>query len=300
MPKYDEIINQSAENLKSLGDKLKELDKLNQLIKDLKNESTKIPHEFREKFKEIAALSTKYTELLGKATSTYLDGNNTLFTSKINEFSDKNAELKKEISRLENVDLVGLFNKLQVLFLEETSQNFEIEFKKIDTKTEVFQSKINDFQGKINELKAETNRLKKIDLEAHFEKHQKKLSEIFGAINTINLTLTGITTSLNSINQALGQIQTTIRDSSNEILKKIHQNAEETKKLITTFSKNIEKNLKEQDIKRDESLKELKTEVEKLTSQNTTLQKEMKTNRIIQIVGIVVIVSILVYSLIKN
>jgi hypothetical protein len=51
-------------------------------------------------------------------------------------------------------------------------------------------------ETKIGELKKQIQRLERIDLEKHFDKLQKTLSENSGAINTINLYLTNITQTL--------------------------------------------------------------------------------------------------------
>ena len=344
MPKYDEIIKQSADNLKSLGKKLKELDKLNKSIQDLKDETAKVPEEFERKFKEIVTLSKKYTELLGEVTSTYLEGNNKLFTSKLSELSEKNTELKKQIVRLEKVDLTDLFNKLQATFFEKTRIAFEAEFKKIDTKTENFQSKINDLgqeitrieqvdleqsfdnlqkifiektrddleleltkidaktnelQNKITEFENEINRLKEVDLEKHFEKHQKTLADVFNAINNINISLTGITSSLNTINRGLGENQEATIKAAKDIKDVLDQKFEATQKSVKDFKEIVEHHLHEQDKKRINESQSIRAEIDKLAGQNALLQKETKKNRWILIVGIVVIVLILISILLK-
>ena len=56
--------------------------------------------------------------------------------------------------------------------------------------------KSKDLETKIDELMKQIHRLERIDLEKHFEKLQKTISENSGAINTINLTLTNITQTL--------------------------------------------------------------------------------------------------------
>ena len=56
--------------------------------------------------------------------------------------------------------------------------------------------KLNDLEVKIDELKKQIQRLERIDLEKHFEKLQKTVSENSEAINTINLNLTNITQTL--------------------------------------------------------------------------------------------------------
>jgi len=281
MPNYEEIIKQSQANVKSLSEKLKDLDKLHQDIISLKTKSEGIPLVFEQNFQKISELSKQYTETLGVASKTYLDGCNTLFTAKLKDLSDENAKLEKEISRLVNTDLTKLFNDLQKVFIVQTKKDIEIELKKIGEKTNDFQTKINSFGGEIN-------RLEKVDLEKHFDKLQKTLSDIFGAINAINLTLSGLTSTLNSVIQTLGQIQKVIDD-----------NFKETNKLITTFSTETINHLNQQDKKTDTEFEILKKEVSNLSVQNSDLKKDIKTNRIIQIIGLVISISILIYIIIK-
>lgn len=206
MPNYEEIIKQSQANVKSLSEKLKDLDKLHQDIISLKTKSEGIPLAFEQNFQKISELSKQYTETLGVASKTYLDGSNTLFTAKLNDLANENAKLEKEISRLVNTDLTELFNDLQKVFIEQTKKDVEIELKKIGEKTTDFQTKINSFGGEIN-------RLEKVDLEKHFDKLQRTLSDIFGAINAINVILVNVTGSLNSIVNTLGLTKTAIDDN---------------------------------------------------------------------------------------
>jgi peptidoglycan hydrolase CwlO-like protein len=55
------------------------------------------------------------------------------------------------------------------------------------------EKKSKDMQTKIDELKKQIQRLERIDLEKHFDKLQKTVSENSGAINAINFYLTNIT-----------------------------------------------------------------------------------------------------------
>jgi ABC-type transporter Mla subunit MlaD len=293
---YDEIIKQSQANVKSLSEKLKDLDKLYQDIISLKTKSEGIPLAFEQNFQKISELSKQYTETLGVASKTYLDGNNTLFTTKLKNLADTNTKLEKEISRLVNTDLTKLFNDLQKVFIDQTKKDIGSELKKIEEKT-------TDFQTKINSFGVEISRLEKVNLEKHFDKLQKTLSDIFGAINAINLTLIGLTNSLNSVIQTLGQIQKVIED-----------NFKETNKLITTFSQETNNHLNQQDKKNDTEFEILKKEVANLSEQNIDLKKDLasiseqnidlkkgiKTNKKIQIVGLVMILIILVYVVITK
>jgi ABC-type transporter Mla subunit MlaD len=282
MPDFDKLIEDSQRNVKSLSEKLKDLDKLHQDISSLKDSSKGIPDIFKAKFDEIVKLSTNYTNVLGGATKTYLDGNNTLFTTKLSELSSKLKDFDKEVSRLINTDFNVLFKDLQKIFIDQTRKDLEIQLKR-------FEEKAKDLQTKNEALGKQVERLTKVDLEKGFDKLQKTLSDIFGAINVINLTLTGLTTSLNSVIQSLGQIQKTIED-----------NFKETNKLITTFSTETNSHLNQQDKKNDIEFETLKKEVENLSQQNNDLKKEITTNKVIQIVGLVITIALLIYLIIKD
>lgn len=131
MPNYEEVIQQSQENIKSLSEKLKDLDKLHQDIKEL----IKQPEIFDTKYQQIVKLSEEYTNTLGAATKKYLDGNNTLFKANLNELSNKTKDLQKEISRLVNTDFTKLFQDLQKSFIDQTRKDLAIELKKFDDKS---------------------------------------------------------------------------------------------------------------------------------------------------------------------
>lgn len=282
MPDYEEIIKQSQANVKSLSEKLKDLDKLYQEIKALKEAAEEIPEIFNKKFQELVKLSEDYTNTLGAATKNYLDGNNTLFTTKLSELSTQIKEFEKEITRLVNTDFTKLFKDLQKVFIDQTRADLATELKR-------FEEKSKDLQTKIGELKKQIERLEKIDLEKHFDKLQKTLAEIFGAINAINLTLTNIIQTLTGIVQSLGTIQTTL-----------DTNHKEAKQLLNSFSAITEKHLTEQDNLANNNVELLESKIKSLSEQNELLRKEVKTNRIIQIVGLTIILIILIYVAVKQ
>lgn len=281
MPNYEEIIQQSHENIKSLSEKLNDFENLIKEIKSLKAAAEGLPDVFDKKFEELIKLSADYTNTLGAATKIYLNGNNTLFTSKLREFSSKVKELEKEITRLVNTDFNNLFQGLQKVFIEQTRNDLALELKKFDSKSQ-------DFQKKIDELKKEIERLEKIDFEKHIDKLQKTLSEIFGAINAINISLTNIIQTLTGIVQSLGTIQTTL-----------DTNHKETKQFLATFSESIEKHLTDQDNQTKKNFELLENKIYSVSEQNEWLRKEIKTNRIIQIVGLTIIVIFFIYVALK-
>lgn len=277
MPNYEEIIQQSQANVKSLSEKLKDLDKLYQDIIFLRDYSKGIPNIFNTKFNEIVKLSTNYTNVLGGATKTYLDGNNTLFTTKLSELSNKLKDFDKEVSRLINTDFNILFKDLQKIFIDQTRKDLEIQLTR-------FEEKAKDLQTKNEALGKQVERLTKVDLEKGFDKLQKTLSDIFGSINSINQTLTVVTQTLNGIVQSLGTIQNSI-----------DKNHKELKQNIDIFRESTVKHLTNQDQEAKSNYQLLETKINSISEQNDLLQKEIKTNRIIQIVGLTLIAIILIY-----
>ncbi len=296
MPTLDEIIIKSEENVNALSDKLRDLDMLYQEITALKKAAEGIPEKFSEMFQKVVTLTMDYTDTLGVATKNYLDGSNTLFTTKLSELSTKITEFEKEITRLVNTDFTKLFKDLQKVFIDQTRSDLTKEMKR-------FEEKSTDLQAKIDELKKQIERLDKIDLEKHFDKLQKTLSEIFGAINSINVTLTNVTQNLNIIVQSLGTIQTLMKSGFEETNSNINRgfngtndNINETKdKIIADLTSHI--NFKSNEI--DKHLESQDLKIKSLSEHNELLKKEVKTNRIIQIIGIAVIIIILIYITVK-
>ena len=281
MPNYDELIKQSQVNVNSLSEKLKELDKIYQEIIGLKAEVDGIPEIFNDKFLEIIILSEQYTNNLGIATKDYLDGNNTLFTLRLNELSILSEEFKIEINRLIKTDFYKLFEDLQNIFIEKSRKDLAIELDRLEEKSK-------NIQVKIDYLDQIIKRLEAIDLEKHFDKLQKTLSEIFGAINTINLTLLEIIQKLPGILQLLGTIQTNIDTNHNQ-----------TKQLLSSYNQIIKGHLIDQDNQATKNFELLERKINSVIDQNILIRKEGKSSRIIQIISFTVIILILLYVAIK-
>lgn len=256
MPTLDDIIKLSEENVKALSKKLKELEVLKQDIETTKADAAGIPELFDDMFQKTIKLTEKYTNTLGGVTQEYLDGNNILITKKLNELSALSKDLKKEVSRLLEVDLTLLFKDLQNSFIVQTRKDLGTELAKFDEKAE-------NLQLKIDELKKQTDRITKVDLEKHFSKHQNTLAEIFGAINSINITLTAITQTFSNIVQNIASIQSTL--NSNHI---------ETKQLISTSNSELSILLKKQNELFEKKLRQI-------AEQNELMKKGQKVNQML-------------------
>jgi len=279
MPTLDEIIKLSEVNLKELNKKIKDLEVLKQDfettkrdVKQTQKDAAGIPELFDDMFQKIIKLTEKYTNSLGGVTQEYLDGNNTLFTKKLSELSALSKDLKKEVSRLVEVDFGLLFKDLQKSFISQTKKDLLIELTKFDEKAE-------KLELKIVELRKQTDRITKVDLEKHFANHQNTLAEIFGAINSINITLTSITQTFSSIVQNIGAIQNTI--NANHI---------ETKQLISTSNSELSILLNKQN-------EMLEKKLSQINEQTELLKKGQLANRLLLyiIFALVVLGNIVVY-----
>ena len=282
---YKEVIKKAQENVTILNEKLSSLEELKeQILKNntelnkevikAKEEAVKIPEIFNEKFDEIIEFSKSYTESLGASATIYLEGNNSLFIGNLAELKFLLNHFNSEIERLKKTDYRQLFSDLQKEFMIKTSAGLDTEFEKLDDKS-------NDLQGKIDSLNNEVERIKLVDIEKHFNKLQKVLSEVFNAIASINLTLTTITQSLTGVSQILNSIQDRI-DSNNKEIKKSHEKIGGLAEIVTKEFNSFDEKLNE------------------LLEENATLKKEISKNRIIQLIGIGIIGVMILYVIIDS
>lgn len=279
--KYEELLENSYLELENLKKEVTQLEQIGVKFKNLLNSNDQLPVVFEEKFKKIVKLTESYTDSLGLATKSYLDGNNSLFTTNIIELSNKIKKLHEEIDRLVNTDFAELFKDLQKSLIEKIQSDLTVELKK-------FEEQSNNFHTKIELFKDQIARLEKINLESHFDKLQKTLSEIFGAINSINITFTSITQTLTNIVQSIGNIQTTIVANHNELMQ-----------LVSNSGGILMDHLTKQDNLIKEHFELLEKRVDNVTEQNEILRKEIDSSKRIQLIGITIITIILIYIALK-
>ncbi|MDR1897519.1 MAG: hypothetical protein LBR10_12090 [Prevotellaceae bacterium] len=258
------IENIIGENNTFYSEKLKHLSKEIEKFQD--ETSRLVDTDFNELFNELQKTFIEQTRKDVNVELQKIDG-------KAKELQTKINELQKELSRLINIDFNELFNELQKTFIEQTRKDLEVELKKIDNKT-------NDFQINIDDLKKQIERLEGIDLELHFGKLQKTLSEIFGAINSVNLILSDITQTFTNVTQSLGTIQNTIEVQNREIKQDIKNFSDIIKHHLDIQDEIAEKN---KDLIEDLLMKQ-QQQLEALAEQNAYLRKEIKTNKTIQII----------------
>ncbi len=267
MKTLDDIIKLAEENVGYLSEKIKELEKLNRDIEAVKES----PEKLNEKLKELVTQAQGYTDALGVATKKYVDETNTLFANNLSKLSDHIKEFKNELTRLISTDFNALFNDLQKKFISQTREDLAIELQR-------FEEKGKDLQEKIDELKKQVDRLQSIDVEKYFDKLQKTLSDIFGAINNINSNLTNAIQTLAGIVQSLVAIQLSV-----------DTNYKELKQFLNSFSETTAKHLTEQDNQTIKNMEWIENKVESLIEQNELLKKRIRTNRVLYVIGLLII-----------
>jgi methyl-accepting chemotaxis protein len=321
---YNEVIENSQENVKALGKKLEELNQLHKDIIKLKEDNNKLPQVFADTFEQIANLSQKYTDELGKTTHNYLKDNNLLFTSKIAQLSDKIKEINKEVTRLKQTDYHTLFRKLQETFIKKTREDLTPELAKFSNKARDLQEKINnlnvevdrlvktDFNVLFADLQEEFIKITRADLKPELDKFDTKARDLQGKIDSLNIevdrlqgidlekhfdklqkTLSDIFGAINSLNSSF----TTIIQTLNTVVQEFGNNHKEIQDKLEEVSKNTSEQLKEQgeEIKKSNEL--FDTQLKALTEQNNLLKKEVKTNRVILFIGFGILVIASLYPI---
>lgn len=176
-----EILKASIENISALKHHLEEIDSLKTNVREVILEAEKVPELFNKLVIDI-----------DKSTNTYIDKNQTLLKEQIIFFQEKLIDLTIRINQIDEIDFTKKF--------EFSKQEF---FK--------------DLSSSKQELSNLILELKEIDLEQHFTRHEKTLSDIYKSINIISASLVTFTdqlnrslNKLNEIEQGLFQIQTKV------------------------------------------------------------------------------------------
>jgi hypothetical protein len=134
------------------------------------------------------------------------------------ELASANAKLNKQIQTLTTYDFASHFKTLQQEIAEEVKSDLRKEIEGVSTATGEL--------GTTNEaFRQEIQRLHEVDLEAHFNRHQKMLSDVFNAINSINSLLSTNTQTLVQLQAGQGEVQSTLEVQHKELLIKVADNA---------------------------------------------------------------------------
>ena len=142
----------------------------------------------------------------------------------------------------------------------------------------------------IKTLETQVSRLSNIDLEKHFEKHQKTLSDIFGAINNINTNLTGLSQNIINVIHLVAKLQSELDDQK----VKIDKGFTATLDLMNNKFKSTEESL-------NNKSQSILNKIKLLDDAQNQIKKSITVNRIILVIGFLTICGLLIYQLyIKN
>lgn len=238
-------------------------------------ESIKIQEEFEnlieqlERLKSINELTSTNSESAKQVINQAEDFTKTLGTITKTYLDDNNKmfveklmEFQKNINLFEN-EVIRLIDTDFTSLFNDLQKTFILKTKAdIEIELHKFDEKVKNFQPIISLIKKEAERLEGIDLEKYFNKQHEILDDISEEVNSINLTLSNLNKNLSGIAQLINSIETSISF-----------NFKETNQQITSTNKSI-------------------------LDQNILIKKEIFTNRIIQIIGFIVL--LIALFLLKN
>lgn len=199
--------------------------------------------------------------------------------NRIQELKESNEKLPEEFQKKFQLVIEhateynkNLGNSVK-LFVEGNNEILVKNIKQIENNTLQLQKSNNDFKNEIT-------RLSKIDLEAHFDKHQSKLSEVFISVNGINGVITSISQNLNKIIQNFGEVEQTLTKNQKETTKKF----DELSEVQIKSQKELLEKIKESD-----------TKLNAVISQNDLLRKELDFNKKISfVIVLLVLIAIII------
>ena len=155
-------------------------------------------------------------------------------------------------------------------------------------------------QSLLTELKEKAKQLSQVIEET--KKLEKSIADYFAELRKINFPerLDKIDNQISSINIGVGNLQTTIQRSQEKIEKGFEDTNQNLRSGFSSTNDNIKHSQEKvtSDLASHTNAKTAEI-IKHLTDQNQLLKKEVKTNRIIQIVGLTIISMILIYLLTK-
>ena len=156
-----------------------------------------------------------------------------------------------------------LFEEMQYNFITRSRKDIAIELKKMENRTALL-------QDKINTLHTEVDRLVAIDLDTEFKRMQATLVHIAQGVNNINGSFGSVGA---NVGDGLNGTNATIRHYADETTKQLAKLDEETKTSILF----------------------LEHKIQSLTEQNKMLKKGIRSNNVITILGILLMLGGIAY-----
>lgn len=261
-----EILQSSIQNINTLKDHLDKIDELRIDIKNTVEEAEKLPEEFN-----------KIVMKIDQTTNKFVQKNQELLKEQIVYFQEKLIDLTIRINQIDELDFSkkfevaknDFFNSVKVSTSQLDELIIKIETGFTDSKKEFF----TELLKSVDELDVKIKEIQAVDLEEHFNKHDKSLSDIFTSINNISSSLVSFSNQLSYFLNKITEIDHKIIQLDNKLIQ-----------LDLKFDK-IEK-------KYEDDQKELNEKIDLLTKKN-------QTNHFINtILIVIVLISIIVFKFI--
>ena len=224
------IIASSLENVTKLKDQLAKIEQLREDVNKTILLAREIPEHFNRLGDNLAAISTDFI----------LKTDDTL-KEQILEFNSKINDLQQRIEQIDKIDFKEKFENANEQFYNNVTEQVTEKINLFDKARESYEDLYTGFLDKLNvnleqkmrllgelksgldtthqKLEGEVERIHKVDLEEHFNKHDNRLSEIFGATNNINFSLLAISNQtvifqekLFSLEQKVSEVNKNITD----------------------------------------------------------------------------------------
>lgn len=258
-----EILKSSIENINTLKDHLEKIDELRIDIKNTVEEAEKLPEEFNNLVIRI-----------DHSTDKFIKKNQELLKGQIVYFQEKLIDLTIRINQIDELDFTKKFEISKEAFFSELELTI-LELNKVTKaiKSDFSQSKMLFFEeldkSKL-ELDQKIKELKSIDLEAHFNKHDKTLSDIFISINNISTSLISFSNQLNTFLNKMNEIDSRIQGLDSKLLI-------------------IEKKLESIEISIEQNTIQLNNKIDELTKKNQTSHL---INLILIVITIIIVIAL--------
>lgn len=186
-----EILQSSIQNINTLKDHLDKIDELRNDIKNTVKEAENLPIEFN-----------KLVIKIDDSTNKFIQKNQELLKEQIVYFQEKLIDLTIRINKIDELDFSKKFEISKNDFFNNLD-NSSVKLNEVIINVEEgFSKSKNDFFFELQKMKSDlenvSKELQSIDLEKHFNKHDKTLSDIFISINNISSSLVSFSNQLNS------------------------------------------------------------------------------------------------------
>lgn len=222
------IIESSLENVNALRDHLEKIAELRNNVRETMEEVKQVPVHFEK-------LGIK----LSDASDHFIYKNYELLKEQNIFLQEKIIDLNNRIAQIDEIDFrkrfenanSDYFHNLERITNEKINQ-FDYTRKNLNTTGELFTG--------------EVNRLKAVDLEDHFNKHDKRLSDIFGAVNNINSSLLNISNQtisfqekLSVVDQKLQSLESKLSEQERNLLSELKAVKDSQNQLLQKQSSNF-------------------------------------------------------------